>query len=221
MWGTIFNPENSFFQTIDRIFTVAAMSLLWVALCIPLVTAGPATAALYYSMVKCWRRREPYPFKNFVESFRLNFKTGFLAGLICLAVGQAVVLLLYMCYQMAASGDRTAVVLLVACALVAVVLLGYLAVLFPTLSRFSTNLRGLFALSARLAAAHAPTTLALAVLLVAVGVLLYVWPFGLLFLPALTAVWASLLLERVFKAEMLRTMEGELPPEEERPWYLR
>lgn len=221
MWGTIFNPENGFFQTIDRIFTVVAMSFLWVALCIPLVTAGPATAALYYSMVKCWRRREPYPYKNFVESLRLNFKTGFLAGLICLAVGQAVVLLIYMCYQMAVSGDRAAVVLLVACALVALVLAGYLAVLFPTLSRFSTNLRGLFALSARLAAAHAPTTLALAVLLAAVGVVLYIWPFGLLFLPALTAVWASLLLERVFKAEMLRTMEGELPPEEDRPWYLR
>ena len=221
MWGTIFNPENSFFQTIDRIFTVAAMSLLWVALCIPLVTAGPATAALYYSMVKCWRRRELYPFKNFVESFRLNFKTGFLAGLVCLVVGQAVVLLLYLFYQMAASGNQAAVVLLVACALVALVLLGYLAFLFPTLSRFSTTVGGLFSLSARLAAAHAPTTLALGLLLTAVGVLLYIWPFGLLFLPALTAVWASLLLERVFKAEMLRTMEGELPPEDERPWYLR
>ncbi|WP_158097386.1 YesL family protein [Flavonifractor sp. An92] len=219
MWGTIFNPENGFFQTIDRIFTVVAMSFLWVVLCIPLVTAGPATAALYYTMVKCWRRREPFPYKNFVESFRLNLKTGLLASLVCLVAAQVVAMLLYMFYQMAASGDRTAMVLLVAGALLALVLLGYLAYLFPTLSRFDVRLGGLFSLSARLAVAHAPTTLALGVLLLVVGSVIRFWPFGLFVLPALTAIWASLLLERVLKSEMLRTME--LPPEDERPWYLR
>lgn len=219
MWGTIFNPENHFFQGIDRLFTIMALSLLWLGLCLPLVTAGPATAALYYVLVKCLRRREPYPFKNFLECFKLNFKQGFLAGLICLVVGQGAVLLLYLFYQMAVSGNRTAVVLLVACTVLTMALLGYIAVLFPTLSRFQMGLGGLFLLAGRLASAHILTTLGLGLVLILAGVGVWVLPIGALFFPALAWLLISLPLERIFRAEMLRTME--LPPEEERPWYLR
>ena len=37
---------------------IVGLSILWTFLCLPIVTAGPATAALYYTVVKCLRRRD-------------------------------------------------------------------------------------------------------------------------------------------------------------------
>ena len=112
VWRSIFDPQNGFFQTIDLIFNLAALSLLWVALCIPVVTAGPATTALYYTLVKCIRKGEPHPFRNFLECLKSNFKVSFLSGLVCLVLGQFVLGGLYVVYQMALAGSRPAMSLL-------------------------------------------------------------------------------------------------------------
>ena len=47
VWRSVFDPQNGFFQTIDLIFNLAALSFLWVVLCIPVATIGPATTAYY------------------------------------------------------------------------------------------------------------------------------------------------------------------------------
>ncbi len=221
MWSSIFNPQNGFFQAVDLIFNLAALSLLWVALSLPLVTAGPATAALYYALVKCIRRGEPYPFKNFFQSFRLNLKQGILSGLICLVGIDVVSRSLGMAYGMALAGNKPAVVALTAGAVLAVALLGVLGFLFPVLSRFTLKLGGVFALSFRLAAAHPLSTLAVGLLLSAAAFLAWLVPVSLLILPALAGLLVSLPVERVLKRQMLQSMEQ--PPEEgeDPPWYLR
>ena len=183
MWRSIFNPQNGFFQAIDLIFNVAALSLLWVALCLPLVTAGPATAALYYSLVKCIRRGEPYPFKNFFESFRLNLKQGIFSGIICLIAGEALAHLLGVSYQMALAGNKTAVVLLTAEGVLSLALLGVVGLLFPVLSRFTLKLGDVFGLSFRLAATHPLATLAAGIVLAAGAFLAWLTPVSLLVVP--------------------------------------
>ncbi len=221
MWRSIFNPQNGFFQAIDLIFNVAALSLLWVALCLPLVTAGPATAALYYSLVKCIRRGEPYPFKNFFESFRLNLKQGIFSGIICLIAGEALAHLLGVSYQMALAGNKTAVVLLTAEGVLSLALLGVVGLLFPVLSRFTLKLGDVFGLSFRLAATHPLATLAAGIVLAAGAFLAWLTPVSLLVVPALAGLLLSLPVERVLKGHMLRTMERPPEEEEELPWYLR
>ena len=51
MFQRIFNPNNLFFQGCSKIFDLVVLSALWLALCLPVVTIGPATAALYYTVV--------------------------------------------------------------------------------------------------------------------------------------------------------------------------
>ena len=46
----IFDPENGFFRTLSRMVDVVGLSLLWVVLSLPLVTFGPACAALYHTV---------------------------------------------------------------------------------------------------------------------------------------------------------------------------
>ena len=60
---------------------VCGLSIVWIFLCLPVVTIGPATAALYYTVVKCVRGRESGAFGYYFRSFLSGFKTGLLATL--------------------------------------------------------------------------------------------------------------------------------------------
>ena len=52
---SFFSGENFFFRATGRILDLVVLSLLWLVCSLPMVTVGPATAALYYSCVKCLR----------------------------------------------------------------------------------------------------------------------------------------------------------------------
>ena len=66
MWKDIFNPENLFFRMLARGVDLIGLSLLWVLLCIPIVTAGSATAAMYYTVVKVFRHGRDDAFTTYL-----------------------------------------------------------------------------------------------------------------------------------------------------------
>lgn len=220
MFQRIFNPENGFFQGCARILDAALLSLLWLVLCLPVVTAGPASAALYYTSVKCLRRGERAPYANFFRCFRENFRTGAAAGVL-LAVVWAVLLIEHnMLSNLARAGFRPAQLLWYAFAVVAVLVFGAGCYVCPLLSRFTCTLGGLFARAGQLALRHLPSTLALAAVnLAAVWLCVHfaLLLFPLLLLPAGAALVSSLLLERIFR----RYTPDSGAEGEERPWYLR
>ena len=82
MFGRIFNPENAFFRTADKLADLVMLSLMWALCSIPLVTLGPATAALYDAAVKILRRGEAGNiYQRFFHSFRLDLKVGALTSI--------------------------------------------------------------------------------------------------------------------------------------------
>ena len=83
----IFDPENGFFRTLSRMVDVVGLSLLWVALSLPLVTFGPACAALYHTVTHCVVRQGDSTYLTFFRSFRANLRVGIPAGLLVLAAG--------------------------------------------------------------------------------------------------------------------------------------
>ena len=88
--GEFFNPEKGIWAWLSTLVDLCGLSIVWVFLCLPVVTAGPATAALYYAVVKCIRGRESGAFAAYLRSFRANLKTGLLATLAVLpAAGPA------------------------------------------------------------------------------------------------------------------------------------
>jgi len=70
-----------------KLFDTVALSIVYVLVCIPIVTIGPATSALYYSTVKSIRRDRSYPIKEFFKAFKRDFKQSFIVGLILVVVG--------------------------------------------------------------------------------------------------------------------------------------
>ena len=85
--GSFFNPEKGIWAWLSTAVDIVGLSIAWLFLCLPLVTAGPATAALYHAVVLYVRPREQGAFKDFFRSFRRNLRVGTAATLVCLAAG--------------------------------------------------------------------------------------------------------------------------------------
>lgn len=214
--GNFFNPEKGIWVWLSALVDVCGLSLLWVLLCLPLVTAGPATAALYYTAVKCVRRRESGAFGCFFRSFRDNLKTGLKADLIVLP---AVVLLLILHHIVRWYGTRAGgalYVLYVAQYFFLMLPAGMLCWLFPLLGRFDCGVGRLFRTAFQLTAAHLPSTVVI-VLLTAQAAAFCVerwWP--VVFVPCAAILLVSLFTERVFQKYVpeLAQEEPELREEE-------
>lgn len=206
--GEFFNPEKGIWAWLSTLVDVCGLSIAWIFLCLPVVTAGPATAALYYTVVKCVRGRESGAFGYFFRSFRDNFKTGLKTTLIVLP---AAALLLALHHIVRWYGTRVGgvlYILYVAQYFALMVPAGMLCWLFPLLGRFEYTVGGLFRTALQMTLGHLPSTV-VAVLLTlqtAVWCVERWWP--VLFMPAVAMLLISLFFERVF-----RKYSPELAPE--------
>lgn len=229
MFNSILNPNNAFFRGCAKLFDLVVLSILWALLCVPLVSAGPATVALYYTVVKCVRRGEPDPYRNFFACFKQNFKTGALAGLVALALGVFGIFAYNALGIMSAAGVRAAFALYIAYTLLLIVLLGVVALMFPLLSRFTLRFSELFSRSFILAVRHLPSTLVVALLVLQLGIFTARYLYPLLFVPGLCALLSSLFFERIFlkytpdeESSAHDTSAAPTDGEESTtPWYLK
>lgn len=207
--GEFFNPEKGIWAWLSTLVDICGLSLLWLLLCLPAVTAGPATAALYYTVVKYVRGRESGAFGAYLRSFRDNLKTGLKADLIVLP---AVVLLLLLHHITRWYGTRDGgalYILYVAQYFFLILPAGMLCWLFPLLGRFDHGVRGLLRTAFQLTLAHLPSTVVI-VLLTAQAAAFCVerwWP--VLFTPAVAMLLVSLFTERVFQKYAPELAPGE------------
>ena len=216
----VFDPDNLFWSLIARGVDFVGLSFVWALLCIPVLTAGPASAALYYTVVKCLRQREKGTFGVFFRAFRENLKPAVMAELICLPPAA----LLYLGYWVLRAhwAGALGAVMFVAYDVALVVPLGIACWLFPLLGRFRTPLRDAFRSAAFLTLRHIPSTAVVVMLTVelAIFTLERTWP--LLLSPSLCALLTSLFFERIFpryleEAEAKKLTETSETPVEESP----
>lgn len=202
MFGRIFSPDNWFFRGTGKLVDVVLLSLLWLAVSLPLVTVGPASAALYDTVVRTLRNQEETaPYRRFFRVFRREFKVGALTTLVVLAVGFGLYCL-YILLLLIAAGGGAGYVLYVAFLVVLLLAVGVVSYLFPVLSRFTFGVGGLLSVSVKLALAHLPATACLAVAAAAGAwvCLRYWWP--VIFVPAVVVLLSAQLLEPIFQPYM-------------------
>ena len=83
----LFDIENPVMRYIIKIFDCMCLSILWLVCCLPVVTAGAATTALYATVYRYIRKGEGYLFRTFTGAFRENWKRSTLVWLVMLAAG--------------------------------------------------------------------------------------------------------------------------------------
>lgn len=198
MFRKVFNPESWLWKPFGWVADLVVLSLLWLVCCIPIVTIGGATAALYDAVVHGFRRKEADYLYRFFATFKAEWKHGILPTLLfgCVLAG---LLFGYRRFTGSASGDfavMTAVGLLV----VLCIPVGITCWVFPVLSRFELPFGTLCLNSARLALGHLPASLLMALVSGAcVWVTVRLLFVPLLVLPALLTLFWSLFMEPVFR----------------------
>ena len=164
------------FRITERLTNLVVLNLLYLVFCIPIVTIGPATAALHYVTLKYAANEEDRVWAPFIHSFRQNLKQGILVGLIATAVGVFLAFDLYWIYQMVNAGQAFDKVVLVLVSLACVVYLMMTAYIYPLLARYDNSIKQMFRTAIILAIRHLPATLCMAVISAAPIILLMYTP---------------------------------------------
>ena len=194
----LFDPNNDFFSFLGDLVDVVGLSILWLFCCLPVVTIGPACTALYHTVFRGLRQRQNGRYLRFLECFRENLKQGVVVTLVCLPAGLVFDFGLPALTALALKGDQMAE-LLFWCWQTLAVLLGTLPLTaFPLLGRFQFATRDLLRTTLQLCIRHFPSVFLLSLCANAAVQLSFAWYAFALFLPALTALLATFLLERIF-----------------------
>lgn len=196
MWQDIFNPENLFFRTLSRGVDLVGLSLLWLLFCMPIVTIGPASAALYYTVVKVFRHKKDEAFRTYLRAFRDNLKQGIPVTLICIPIA----VFLAWGYNVMVNNVSTdaGVVMYMIYYVLLVVPAGICCYLFPLMGRFAFQTGNLVGTSLFMAFRHLPSTVIVVMLTIEMIVFTLERWWPVLFTPVLTTILVSLFLERIF-----------------------
>lgn len=203
--NNFFNMDNGFFAVLGKITDLILLSIVWSILCIPIITIGPATTAMYYAVVKVIRRERGYLFREFFKSFRQNFKKGAITGVVLTIIFFVLSYDIFYAYnELGNNYTRGSIMLGVFIALTVLTLCVSIYV-FPILSRFEMTYKQLFKASSFMSMRHLPSTILMAVIVIASVLLSIFQPIFIFIAPAGSTFLISTLMERVFKKYMPQT----------------
>ena len=83
----LLDPEGPAMSFITRLVYSAYLNILWIVCCIPIVTAGASTTALYHMTLKMAKNEEGHLTSGFFQAFKENFRQSTVVWLILLALG--------------------------------------------------------------------------------------------------------------------------------------
>ena len=140
---SLFNLDGPVLQFINKITYSVYLNILWFICCIPIVTAGASTTALFYVTLKIVKNEEGNITKAFFRSFRANLKQGTKIWLILLFLGTILCTDGYVLYHLRFENifwTLCTAVFFVAAAAYAIVLM----YIFPLLARFDNTVGAMF-----------------------------------------------------------------------------
>lgn len=133
-----FSPEGPMMVFITKLVHSVYLNILWFLCCIPIVTAGASTTALFYVTLKMARNEEGNITQQFFTAFRRNFKSATKVWLILLGIGMIFLFDGYVFYHMRFENAFWTV--LTAVFAVAAVAYGIILMyVFPLMARFENS----------------------------------------------------------------------------------
>lgn len=201
MFKKLFNPDSGLMIAMSQVTDCIFLSLFWLLCCFPVVTVGPASAALYDACVRGLARGEKHTWQRFGRALKQNLKTGLLATPVYLLLFLGLVRCLVRIWNSAVAGTLSWT-LFSAAAFFGLLFLGLLSLMFPLLSRFETGVWQLLKNTLLLGIANLPRTLLLGMVQAAALYLCVRFVIPLFFLPAVAALLSGLFVEPILKPFM-------------------
>ncbi len=207
----LLNFEGPFMSGLIKILTLIMLSAVWVILCLPVLTAGPATTAFYYTIQKNVKYNRGYAFQCFWDSFRENFKQSFIAGLIVIAM-MAVVFLDYGALKVLSQSGKIPEGFEAVSYIMGVAVLVYAVWLFACIARFENTLGNVLKNAVMLLIANLPCSILIFILGAVAALIIWLVPPAILIMPSVAFWFASIPMEKAFYKNMSeedRRLEAE------------
>ncbi|MCL2421742.1 MAG: DUF624 domain-containing protein [Defluviitaleaceae bacterium] len=156
--GGLFNLDGPFFKFGNIIADIMILSFIWILFSIPIFTIGASTTALFYVTTRRIADKEGYLIKDFVASFKSNFKMATKLWMLWLILGGLIALNIYWLRNVEFEPMLAAILLPVQ--IVVLVELYITALyLFPITARFEMTFRQTIKSAFYMANRHLLTTL--------------------------------------------------------------
>lgn len=81
-----FDADGNIMRALSRVADLAILNVLWLLCCIPVVTAGAATTALFYITLKMVKNEETYIVRSYLKAFKNNFKQSTIVWVVLLII---------------------------------------------------------------------------------------------------------------------------------------
>lgn len=143
MFSNLLSPDNPIMQFITKLAYTTWLNILWFICCIPIVTIGPSTAALFYCCQQIVDDTEGNITSAFFKSFKMNMKQGIHISVILIALGSILAVdgyVLYHLYTSSVFWTMLTAVFIVACIIYFMILM----YIFPLLARFQNTTFAMF-----------------------------------------------------------------------------
>lgn len=170
--------DNVVMRALGKIGDMICLNVMWLICCIPIITIGASTTALYTVMLRMVKNEEGYIFRGFLKAFKSNFKQSTLIWLILLLLG----IVWTVDFRVAGFIPGMAGIILSAIFLaLGFILLSVMIYIFPLTARYENGIKATFKNALILTVAKLPYTFLMVAIVVA-AVFASLWSaFTLLF----------------------------------------
>lgn len=188
--------ESFLIRWLSKMGPICALSLIWLLLCLPVVTIIPACISLYDCVVHCLHGNEEGPIRRFFRTLKAELLRGILLSVVFLAMW----FLLAAGYRITAAfaTGTLATVYSMVYAGSMLIPFGIWVWIVPIQARFRYSFGELLSTSIAMAFTHLPTTAASIGLLLASFVIMFCLPPMLVMVPAICATIQAHWIEKVF-----------------------
>ena len=159
--GRIFGQDSFLTSFLTKITDLMILNFMWLIGCIPIVTIGTSTAALYYCVEKYRENGGIRLLESFWKAYRTNFKQATALFVIMLAVLCILVADVLVLYQMEMEISTVILVIMGVIALLILLAMGYV---FPLQAKFINTVKQTMKNAWLMAILHLPKSLLVMVL---------------------------------------------------------
>ncbi len=185
----MFSYDSGFSILIRKLWTLVALSCLWLLCCLPVVTIGASTVSLVYAVRKNLLEEEGYAARNFLGCFRQEFWGATKIWLIFLGASLFLAWDAWIFFQMLLRNDPEGILLVVIGLMLLAAVVWCVHCLYY-LATFEDNTKMVLKNAGRIALVHPVVNLEILIFTLLFAICLIFLPYFLLILPAV-AVWLT------------------------------
>lgn len=207
-----FSINSKFYHFMSKVADCMILSVLWIVFSLPIITAGAATSALYYCVIKVIREDQSTAITSFWCSFKSCWKQGTLVSFAVFALNILVTIIGSAAYAQAQNGETLSAVYFVYLILF-LFGIAWLHYIFSYIARFQAPLATVLKNSLVICLVNLPSSFSM-VLMFVIMVILLIWTFpasvmALLLVPAVYTMISSFLLEKIYRKYLPQPEEQE------------